>query len=218
MRRYDRVCCGFGRQSTNPQAQFPTTVNSRLNLSKIAGRHTVKAGWEYLSLMQDVDDTNPLYGIDGYGGFYSRIPGQNLGPLAGAAANTVHSMSDFYFGARSSYQLATQKIAKMRQQAQWFYLQDDWKATDKLTLNIGMRYELTTPPYDAENELANFDPSQNRIVVAEDGSISERAMRKMRYLNSHPRRAPTSSMLRPWSGPASRTATTIGTGWPRPSC
>lgn len=177
----------IGRQSTNPQAQFPTTVNSRLNLSKISGRHTVKAGWEYLLLRQDVDDTNPLYGIDGYGGFYSRLPGQNLGSLAGASANTVHSLSDFYFGARSSYQLATQKIAKMRQQAQWFYLQDDWKATNKLTLNLGIRYELTTPPYDANNELANFDPSQNKIVTSPGGSMSDRSMRDMRYLNFAPR-------------------------------
>lgn len=177
----------LGRQSTNPQAQFPTTINSRLNLSKIAGRHTVKSGWEYLLLMQDVDDTNPLYGIDGFGGLYSRIPGQNLGALAGAAANTVHSLADFYFGARSSYQLATQKIAKLRQQAQWFYLQDDWRATDKLTLNLGLRYELTTPPYDANNELANFDPAQNRIIVSPGGGISQRSMREMRWLNFAPR-------------------------------
>jgi hypothetical protein len=177
----------LGRQSTNPQAQFPTTVNSRLNLSRILQRHTLKSGWEYLLLMQDVDDTNPLYGLDGYGGLYSRIPGQSLGALAGAAANTVHSLADFYFGARSSYQLATQKIAKMRQQAHWFYLQDDWRATNRLTLNMGLRYELTTPPYDANNELSNFDPVQNRIVLSPGGGISERSMRDMRWLIFSPR-------------------------------
>ena len=177
----------IGRQATNPQAQFPVTVNSRLNLSKILQRHTLKTGWEYLLLMQDVDDTNPLYGIDGYGGFFSRIPGQNLGALAGAPANTVHSLADFYFGARSSYQLATQKIAKMRQQAHWFYLQDDWRATSRLTVNMGLRYELTTPPYDANNELSNFDPLTNQIVVTKGGGISERAMRDMRWLNFSPR-------------------------------
>jgi hypothetical protein len=177
----------FGRQSTNPQAQFPTTINSRLNFSKILGRHTLKAGWEYLLLMQDVDDTNPLYGIDGFGGFYSRIPGQSLGALAGAAANTVHSLSDFYFGARSSYQIATQVIAELRQQAQWFYLQDDWKATDKLTLNLGVRYELTTPPYDANNRMANFNPETNSIVGVSGSGISRRSLREMQWLNVVPR-------------------------------
>jgi hypothetical protein len=177
----------FGRQSTNPQAQFPTTLNSRLNLTNIIERHTLKFGYEWLGLYQDVDDTNPLYGIDGYGGFYSRIPGQNLGALAGASANTVHSLSDFYFGARSSYQLATQVIAKVRQQAHWFYLQDDWKLSPKMTINMGLRYELTSPVYDANDKLANFDPSQNKIVTATSGSISERAMRDLDWNNFAPR-------------------------------
>jgi len=177
----------FGRQSTNPQAQFPTTINSRLNLSKVANRHNLKMGYELLFMRILVDDTNPLYGIDGYGGLYSRLPGQNLGALAGGSANTVHSLADFYFGARSSYQLATQVEAQVRQQAHWFYLQDDFKVSNKLTLNMGLRYEMTTPAYDANNRLANFDPAQNRIVEATGGSISNRTLQRQTWNNFAPR-------------------------------
>ena len=91
----------IGRQSTSPQAQFPNTLNSRLNYNKIMGRHNLKTGHEWLHLAVAVDDTNPLYGIDAYGGGFSR-------PTAGAS-NTAYSLADFYFGARSIYQLATQK-------------------------------------------------------------------------------------------------------------
>ena len=75
----------IGRQSTSPQAQFPTTLNSRFNYNKILGRHNLKAGHEWLHLAIAVDDTNPLYGIDAYGGGYSRLtPGAtNVGLLAG---------------------------------------------------------------------------------------------------------------------------------------
>ena len=177
----------FGRQSTNPQAQFPTTINSRLNLSKIVNRHNLKMGYEFLQLNILVDDTNPLYGIDGYGGFYSRLPGQNLGALAGASANTVHSLADFYFGGRSAYQLATQVQANARQQAQWFYIQDDFKVNNKLTLNMGLRYELTTPTYDRDNKLSNFDPIQNRLVQATGGSISNRTLQRQTWNNFAPR-------------------------------
>ena len=178
----------FGRQSTNPQAQFPTTINSRLNLSKILNRHNLKMGYEFLMLRIVVDDTNPLYGIDGYAGFYSRIPGQNLGALAGAPANTINSLADFYFGSRSSYQLATQVQANARQQAHWFYIQDDFKVNNKLTVNMGLRYELTTPNYDADNKLANFDPAQNKLVLANgDNGIEGRTLQNQSYNNFAPR-------------------------------
>jgi hypothetical protein len=169
----------IGRQSTNPQAQFPTSVNSRLDFSKVLGKHNLKAGYEWLGLYIDVDDTNPLYGIDGYGGGYSRLtPG---------ATNINFALADFYFGARSSYQLATQRIAKVRQQMHWMYLQDDFKVSSKLTLNLGIRYELTSPIYDAENKLANFNPATNSLELARDGGWSERGLRDNDWNNFAPR-------------------------------
>ena len=149
----------IGRQSTSPQAQFPRTLNSRFNYNKIKGRHNLKTGHEWLHLAIAVDDTNPLYGIDAYGGGFSR-------PTPGAT-NTAYSLADFYFGARSIYQLATQKVANARQWANWFYIQDDWKVNDKLTLNLGVRYEITTPMYDANNEAANFDLGDTQTGACE---------------------------------------------------
>jgi hypothetical protein len=40
-----------------------------------------------------------------------------------------------------------------------FFVQDDWKATHKLTLNFGLRYELDLPPYDTRGRIATFDPT-----------------------------------------------------------
>jgi hypothetical protein len=170
----------IGRQSTNPQAQFPTSINSRLNLTKLLGRHSLKMGYELLHLAVTVDDTNPLYGIDAYGGTFSR-------PTGGTAPAINYNLADFYFGARSSYQLATQVQARVRQQAHWWYIQDDFKVNKKLTLNLGLRYELTSPFYDADNRLSNFDPASNRIITTSGGSISQRAMRDLDKNNFAPR-------------------------------
>jgi len=158
----------YGRQSTNPQAQFPTTINLRGTYAKIAGAHSLKAGYEWLGLNILVDDTNPLYGIDAFGGGYSR-PAANV-PTG--VSNSWYNLADFFAGARSSYQLATQVEAKVRQRGNFFFVQDDWKVNRKLTLNLGLRYDLMTPVFDADNKLSNFDPSANRIVLATDDDRS----------------------------------------------
>ena len=46
------------------------------------------------------------------------------------------------------------------------FVQDDWRATPKLTLNLGIRYDVFTQARDAKNNLANFDLATAKIVVA----------------------------------------------------
>ncbi|HEU0143143.1 MAG TPA: hypothetical protein VFQ79_25710, partial [Bryobacteraceae bacterium] len=122
----------YGRQSTNPQAQFPTSINSRLNYSRTAGRHNLKTGYEWLGLYITVDDTNPLYVIDSFGGAYSR---PSTGVPSGVN-NSWYHLADFFFGARSQYQLATQVQARVRQHATSFMC----RTTGKLVRSL-----LSTP-------------------------------------------------------------------------
>lgn len=191
----------YGRQSTSPQAQFPLTVNSKVNYSRVVGRHNLKMGYEYLILNQDVDDTNPLYGIDTYNGTMSSHPTlrvykdptcsqYNTLPIKDVPAQCKvngNSLADFYFGARSNYKYASQVTAKMRQRFHYGYIQDDFKVNQKLTVNAGLRYELVTPVYDGDNKLANFDPKTNSVVLAKDGSMSEKALRNLDTNNFSPR-------------------------------
>jgi Carboxypeptidase regulatory-like domain/TonB-dependent Receptor Plug Domain/TonB dependent receptor-like, beta-barrel len=53
-----------------------------------------------------------------------------------------------------------------------FFVQEDWKPIDRLTVNLGVRYEYYTPFFSPTNEISMFDPDAGRIVVAGSDGVS----------------------------------------------
>ena len=159
---------GLGRQNSNPQFQNPTVYDPRFNYTFLVGKHSFKTGYEYQAIFTEIDDFNPKYGTDTYSGQFSR--------LSGASSNNLYNLADFYFGARSQYDLNNAVIINLRQRMHFAYLQDDFKLSQKLTLNLGVRYEFATPQWERDNLLANFDPTTATLVQAKSGSIYDRAL------------------------------------------
>jgi TonB dependent receptor-like, beta-barrel len=51
------------------------------------------------------------------------------------------------------------------------YFQDDWRATDTLTLNLGVRWEYHTPLYEVKDRQSNFEPFTGKLLLAgQDGN------------------------------------------------
>jgi hypothetical protein len=169
----------WGRQATNPQWQYPEVWNPKINYTWIAGRHSLKAGYEFQDIATEVQDVNPLYGRDSYSGQFTRP--------AGIAANNIYNLSDFMLGLRSQYALSNILIANLRQQMHFTYLQDDFRITSQLTVNAGLRYEYATPNWERDNVLSNFDPTTRTIIFAKSGSIEDRSLIKPDRNNFGPR-------------------------------
>jgi outer membrane receptor protein involved in Fe transport len=68
-----------------------------------------------------------------------------------------------------------------------FFAQDDWHAAPKLTLNLGVRYDIYTPYVAVANNIGNFDRSTGRLVIANTPGVSRTANIKTDYSGIQPR-------------------------------
>ena len=71
----------YGRQATNPQYQHPKLWNPKVNLTRVAGRHTLKAGVEYQWLGVETLDVSPMIGRNTYSGLFSAPVGVTPTPV-----------------------------------------------------------------------------------------------------------------------------------------
>ncbi len=148
-----QIITGFsdlGRQATNPQWQYPTVYNPKVNYTWTMNAHSFKSGYEFQRIDTQVQDVNPLYGRDTYNGQFARP--------AGAASNNVYNLADFMLGLRAQYALSSVLVADLRRNMHFAYLQDDWRATSRLTLNLGVRYEVLDTVLGGEQRPLEFRP------------------------------------------------------------
>lgn len=176
----------LGRQTSNPQSQNPLVLNPKVNFSKILSRHSLKIGFEYQLIDTEVRDFHPKYGLDNYNGFFSNPNYPNNNGLT-TTQQQIYSIADFMFGARAHYEQNNNAVAHLRQRMYFGYLQDDYKVNEKLSLNLGVRYEFATPQWERDNKLANFDPANVRLIQASGGSLYNRALVNPKYNNWAPR-------------------------------
>jgi hypothetical protein len=140
-------------------------------LSWLHGNHAFKFGADIIAPMKnsyfDVPATRGSYT---FGGTFSG-----------------NGMADFLLGYVSAFQLSNVYVVDQRHWATMGFVQDDWKATDKLTLNLGLRYDFITPALEAQDRQTNFDPSTGSLVFAGSGSLEDRGLVKPDRNNFGPR-------------------------------
>jgi Carboxypeptidase regulatory-like domain/TonB dependent receptor len=73
------------------------------------------------------------------------------------SADTGDEFASFMLGAIDNGQISTTNFISSTKQAYAFYFQDDWKVSPKLTLNLGVRYELFSPIGEQFGRQSNFD-------------------------------------------------------------
>ena len=79
-------------------------------------------------------------------------------------------MADFLLGIPNNASLSNLISGDLRYNYWGGYIQDDWKITSRLTLNLGLRYELWTQPVERHNQQANFLTNDAKLIYP-DGAV-----------------------------------------------
>jgi hypothetical protein len=160
-----------GIGSTTPNNADSQTRQALADLTWIRGRHTVKTGLNLSWLQAHLSNPNQALGVFSFDGGFTRetITLREGNPVA-----------DLLLG--FPFQAALSTVSYMNQRAPWygFYVQDEWRVSSRLTLSLGLRYDLRLPWVETRNLWANFDidtnPEQAALVLAQDGSRESRAL------------------------------------------
>jgi outer membrane receptor protein involved in Fe transport len=145
----------FGDSTSNPIRYTVNNFNWNDVVTWNKGKHSLKIGGDVLRV-QYYQPTNSNF--NGTFTFNGKL--------------TNDGFADFLLGSPSS---TSRKIGTVTNHiyssALGFFVQDDYKITPNLTLNLGLRYEIQKTPYEKYGQMSNYVPSLGKVILADDRTV-----------------------------------------------
>jgi outer membrane receptor protein involved in Fe transport len=156
----------------------------------IRGRHTLNFGFNYRGWQLNRDLANDFLGQFTFSGFFT------------GNRNRDHAVADMllgYFSGASVFQPGGFAVGNLSGNPRSFnfkyyapYVQDDWKVNSRLTLNLGVRYDFRTTPYETNDRMGWRDLSNPRggLLVADKTLVEKGVVGNQSYYRFAARRNP----------------------------
>ncbi len=157
-----------GRNTNRPMDQNLITFGDKLTWIK--GKHSLRFG----------ADAVRNQALDGFA-----VNRGNVRGLMTYKGSGTTPLADFLMGEAATtvtYVLQPRPAMDVHNWEQGYYVQDDWRVTPRLTLNLGFRYEISTPFVDANDIMVNFDPNYVDSATGRKGRFVVPSSKTIQYL------------------------------------
>src|SRR6266404_9512264 len=157
----------LGSNAFLPSDEVSSTFQLTDDVTKIFGKHTFKMGFEWQHVKFSTLQPPWSRGEFDFNGDYTDVPNSNQGNTGRAQflltpiANTVGTGPAFVNFLGGATDIRASNIAETDNGKNYWggYVNDDWRVTSKLTLNLGVRYDFFGLVYEHHHNQANFVPA-----------------------------------------------------------
>jgi hypothetical protein len=168
----------------NGNAEFTTSVTQIVDtFSWLRGRHSIKMGGDFrIEHMSSLQPPSPTGSFQ-----FSNILTSNLSAAGTPVTGTGNGFASFLLGQVQNFSIdVQQEVLKPRAQILELFIQDDFKVTNRLALNLGVRYTLNFPSTVVDDQSAVFNlQTQQLDFLGQNGNF--RSARSLEKLNFAPR-------------------------------
>jgi hypothetical protein len=153
----------LGSNAFLPSDEVTSTFQLTDDVTKILGKHTFKMGFEWQHVKFSTLQPPWSRGEFDYNGDYTEVPGVDSGNTGRADFLLTPTLSTVpggvnYVGGSSQVYLSNISLTDNGKNYYGGYINDDWKITHKLTLNLGVRYDFFGLVFEHHHNQANFVP------------------------------------------------------------
>ena len=179
----------IGYSPSLPWLRAESNIDVANNWTKLLGNHTLKAGADIRRVRDDLlqGNNNAAAGTFYFSENQTSAPGASA--FNGAVAGQANDIASVLFDV--PYQVGqdtNSTFPAYRQTWLFFFVSDKWQATSKLTLDLGLRWELYPPATPRKaGGFVNYNPATNQLVMAGVGSNPSNLGMQTDYKNFAPR-------------------------------